>query len=274
MPRTLKDMTIVITGASAGIGKALAEELARAGAKLVLSARRTDRLEQLNRALGDGHLVVRADVSRTEDCSALIEQSVSRFGRIDTLVCNAGYGIYKRVSQTTPQDTRAIVATNLLGTTDCIHFALPVMSRQEPREGLRGQIMIVSSCVARRGIPFLGMYSATKAAQLSLAEAMRVELGPLKIAVTSVHPIQTRTEFGEVAASTGEITWPRAPLEQTVDVVARKMVRAIARPRPEVWPSPVSRWVFCGGTLAPRAVDRMVARYRRQVERHNPHLRH
>jgi short-subunit dehydrogenase len=262
-------MIVVITGASAGIGRALAEQLAGQGAWLVLSARRTDRLEQLNRSLGGGHLVVEADVSKPGECQRLIEQALQRFGRIDTLVCNAGYGIYKRVEQTSLDDTRAIFATNVFGTTDCIHFALPAMTRQDVRRGLRAQIMIVSSCVARRGIPFLGMYSATKAAQLSLAEALRIELKPSRIAVTTVHPIQTRTEFGEVASRTGEIKWPRAPLEQTVEVVARKMARAIERPRPEVWPSRISRWVFCGGTLAPRTVDRLVGRYRKKVEREN-----
>src|SRR5678815_1860160 len=123
--RTLKDMVVVITGASAGIGKALAEELHRSGAKLVLSARRTDRLDELNRALGGQHKVVRADVSKTDDCHALIEQSVQYFGRIDTLVCNAGYGVYKRIAQTTLDETRDSFSTNVFGTTDCIHFGLP-----------------------------------------------------------------------------------------------------------------------------------------------------
>lgn len=265
-------MVVVITGASAGIGKELAKELAERGAKLVLSARRTDRLEQLNAELGGSHLVVRADVSDRLQCRDLIDQAVQRFARIDTLICNAGYGIYKRVAQTTPDDTRAIFATNVFGTTDCINFALPVMAKQELRDGYRGQIVIVSSCVARRGVPFLGMYSATKAAQMALAEALRVELKPQRIAVTSLHPIQTKTEFGDVAASSGEIKWPKAPLEQTVNVVARKMLRAIARPRPEVWPSRVSRWVFGGGTLAPKTCDRLVSRYRKKVERENPGL--
>jgi short-subunit dehydrogenase len=117
------------------------------------------------------------------------------------------------------------------------------------------------------------MYSATKAAQMALAEALRVELKPMRIAVTSVHPIQTATEFGQVASSTGEIKWPRAPLEQTVDVVARKMAAAIARPRAEVWPSAVSRIAFCGGTLAPRLIDHLLSNYRKKVEQENPNLR-
>src|SRR5438132_10748543 len=90
--RRLDGMVVIITGASAGIGKALAEELSKRGAKLALGARRVERLEELNRALGGGHLVVQCDVSREEDCTRLINSAVEKFGRIDTLVCNAGYG--------------------------------------------------------------------------------------------------------------------------------------------------------------------------------------
>src|SRR5205085_3935107 len=97
--RALHDMVVVITGASAGIGKALAERLAPGGAKLVLAARRAERLEELNRALGGGHLSVRTDVSRRTDCEALIARTVEHFGRIDTLVCNAGYGTIRTIAE-------------------------------------------------------------------------------------------------------------------------------------------------------------------------------
>jgi short-subunit dehydrogenase len=116
------------------------------------------------------------------------------------------------------------------------------------------------------------MYSATKAAQLALAEAMRIELKPQRIAVTSVHPIQTGTEFGKVARETGEIQIADAPISQTVGHVARRMIQAIVRPRPEVWPSRLARWVFGLGGLAPGLADHAVSRYRRQVERQNPLL--
>jgi short-subunit dehydrogenase len=270
MSRTLKDMVVVITGASAGIGKALAEALSARGARLVLAARREDRLHALNAALGGAHLVVPADVAGAADCRRLIEASIERFGRIDTLVCNAGYGVYRRVGQTTPEETRRIFATNVLGTTDCIYYALPLLSRQEIRDGYRAQVMIVSSVVARRGIPFIGMYSATKAAQLALGDALRVELRPRRIAVTTVHPIQTSTEFGKVAEQMGEIKMPGAPIRQTVEHVARRMLAAIQRPAPEVWPSRPSRWAFGMGALAPRLADLALGRYRKKVEAANP----
>lgn len=266
MPRRLNDMVVVITGASSGIGKAVAERLSARGAKLVVAARRIERLEELNRGMSNRHLVIRADVSHPHDCEMLIARSIEQFGRIDTLICNAGHGMYRLIAQTSPQEMRRIFATNYFGTTDCIHAALPQMLVQEPRDDWRGQIIVVSSAVARRSVPFLGAYSATKAAQLSIAEALRVELKPRWIAVTSVHPIQTRTEFGQAALELGGVHIAQAPVAQTAQIVARKIVDAIVKPRPEVWPYRPARWAFGLGTLFPRLVDAAMHDYRRQVE--------
>lgn len=264
-------MVVVITGASAGIGKALAEELHRHGAKLVLSARRMDRLEELNRALGGKHLCVQTDVSKRADCEELIAKSIAHFGRIDTLVCNAGFGLYIPVAETSPQDVRRLFETNVYGTTDCIHAAVPHMRQQDKRDGFRGQIMIVSSAAARRTPPYLGIYGATKAAQLMLAEAMRVELRDAKIAVTSVHPIMTKTEFGQVAESQSGVKMPssRRAGSQSVEHVARRMIAAIARPVPEVWPSRASRWALSLATLMPKTTDRLLRKFRQNVQRQN-----
>ena len=263
--RNLRDMIVVITGASAGIGKALAEMLSARGAKLVLAARRADRLDALNGALGGNHLTVVTDVAKREDCERLIARSIERFGRIDTLVCNAGYGYYRLVANTSPDDVRKIFATNVFGTTDCIDAAMPHLLAQSPREGHRGQVMIVSSAAARRSPPYLGAYGATKAAQLSIAEAMRVEMRPKQIGVTSVHPIMTSTEFGQIAEAGGDVTIPRSGVSQTVEQVAAAMVRAIERPRAEVWPHRMSRWGLGLATLAPGLADRALNRYRRRV---------
>ena len=272
MARSLKDMTVVVTGASAGIGKALCEELDKLGAKLVLSARRDDRLQQLNAKLGGRHLVVQADVSKQEDCLRLIETAQQTLGRIDTLVCNAGYGFYSTVRDTPPERLREIFATNVFGTTDCLQAACPGMLRQPLRDGYRGQMMIVSSFVARRAVPCLGPYSATKAAQLSIAEAMRVELRDQRIAVTTVHPIMTRTEFGTASEQLGDLTLPRDgdSMTQTVEHVVGRMVQAIQKPRPEVWPSRPSRWVAGFGALLPGLMDRGMLKYFHNLQRTNP----
>ena len=266
-------MVVAISGASAGIGQALAEQLARSGARLALCARRVERLEELNRKLGGGHLTVGADVARTEDCEAFVRQTLERYGRIDTLVCNAGYGLYRKTHEFTPQEMRDLFATNVFGTSDMIHAAVPAMVNQQPPGGekWRGQIMIVSSAAARRGVPFLGPYSATKAAQLSLAEALRVELRPLRIAVTSVHPIMTKTEFGSVAENRpGSAKLPRGErFRQTVDHVVRRMVAAIERPTAEVWPHRPTRWGLGLATLFPGTADHAMSRYCRDIEAEN-----
>ena len=262
-------MVVVITGASAGIGRALAEVLAARGAKLALAARRIDRVEELTRARGGNHLAVAADVAKEEDCQQLIEQTIARFGRIDTLVCNAGYGFLCPVAQVPREKMEQIFATNLLGTTDCIRFAMPHMLKHEVQAGWRGQIMIVSSVVARRGLPFFGPYSATKAAQLSLGEAMRVELRPQRIAVTTVHPAGTDTEFGDVSASQSGGKRPRhvkGEPRQSAHTVAVKIAKAIERPRPEVWPMRPTRWALSLATFLPSVADRVLATRSDQIE--------
>jgi len=258
MRRSIDGMVVVITGASAGIGRALARDLAPLGARLALTARRLDRLEELNKELGGAHLVIRADVAIQADCERLVRESAERFGRIDTLVCNAGYGFLSTVAQTSAQCMRAIFQTNVFGTTDCISAAVPIMKRQEPRDGWRGQLMIVSSAVARRAIPYFGAYSATKAAQLSLAEALRVELKTRQIAVSSVHPIGTETEFGEVSAKLSGRRSTKIPGEivQTAEQVAVAMRHAIEHPTPEVWPFRLARLGLGLAALVPGLTDR------------------
>ncbi|MBV8781193.1 MAG: SDR family NAD(P)-dependent oxidoreductase [Phycisphaerae bacterium] len=265
-------MRVVITGASAGIGKALAIELSRAGATLVLAARRLDRLQALNESLGGGHLCVRTDVSDESQCRALIDRAAAE-GRIDTLVCNAGYGMIRTIAETSSRDMRRIFATNVFGTTDCIKAAVPVMERQSLMDGYRGQVMIVSSAAARRGLPFFGAYSATKFAQLGIAEALRIELCPAQIAVTSVHPIGTDTDFFTTAEQNASIKLPPPGMlhtRQCTAMVARKMAEAIRRPRPELWPMGLSRWGLGLSALVPRLTDYFVLKFSRNLLAQQP----
>jgi short-subunit dehydrogenase len=273
VPRQLKDMVVAITGASSGIGRTLAQQLDARGAKLALCARRLDRLEELNRELGDRHLLMRVDVAAPAECAMFVRSTLEHFGRLDTLVANAGYGQYRLTHEMSGDDVRKMFATNVFGTTDLIHAAIPHMLTQAPRdgaEGVRGQVMIVSSAAARRGVPYLGPYAATKAAQLSIAEAMRVELRGKGIAVTSVHPVMTKTEFGEVAEMGGDVKLPRmrGP-SQTVDHVARTMLRAIERPKPEVWPHQLTRIEVAFAALFPRVADFVMSKYHQSVSEAN-----
>ena len=264
MTRPLQGMVVAITGASAGIGRALAVELAARGASLALAARRRERLDALAVTLTVPVLTHTADVADPADCAAFIAATQARFGRIDTLVCNAGYGLLKGAVETSSEEWKALFATNLHGTLDCIRAALPAMRGQEVRSGWRGQVMIVSSILGRRAGPWTAAYSATKAAQLSLAEALRGELRPTRIAVTSVHPIGTRTEFFEVATvKGGSPVTADDRFRQSAEHVARRMAAAIARPRPEVWPSRPSRWMASLATFFPGLADAAAAKLTR-----------
>ena len=268
-------MVVVITGASAGIGRELAVKLAARGARLVLCARRLDRLQELSKTIGPDHLCVQTDVAKPDECADLIRQAVERFTRIDTLVCNAGYGLGLPVAQTSADAMLDIFKTNVFGTTDCIRPAVPIMLAQPLRDAYRGQIVIVSSSVARRGLPFMGPYAATKAAQMSIAEALRVELAPSRIAVTSVHPVGTTTDFFTTAAALSQShVAPHGNWLQSVDTVAARMVRIIEKPRPELWPMPLARWALNLTTFMPGITDYFMAKIRDDIAgKTNPNSR-
>jgi len=271
MPRSAQDMVTVITGASAGIGRALAIELAGRGSRLVLGARRLDRLEALNRELGAEHCCVCCDVSRPEDCRRLVLTAMEKFGRLDTLVCNAGYGMARPFEAMSLDEVHHIFQTNLFGTIDCCRAAIQVMKRQNQRDGYRGQLMIVSSACARRGLPFFSTYAATKAAQLSLAEGLRIELQPLDIAVTSVHPELVETDFFATAHDLGGMD-PAALAaggKRSAASCARRMAQAIEKPCRELWPKPLSRLSLTIATALPWLCDFFIARIRNRMLENN-----
>jgi short-subunit dehydrogenase len=262
-------MVTVITGASSGIGRALAIDLAARGSRLVLGARRLDRLQELTQGLPGEHYCLATDVSCPQDCNRIIAAAVEKFGRIDTVVCNAGYGLARAFDAMSEQDIRQIFDTNLFGTIECCRRAIPIMKQQECRDGYRGQLMMVSSACARRGLPYFTTYAATKAAQLSLAEGLRIELKPLGIAVTSVHPVLCETEFFTTATHRSGMS-PAALAQgskQTPQVVAARMVRAIERPCRELWPKPFSRLSLTIATAIPAVVDKVMCRIRDRMLR-------
>ncbi|MBN8525795.1 MAG: SDR family oxidoreductase [Planctomycetes bacterium] len=189
----------------------------------------------------------------------------ARLGRLDTVVLNAGYGLARLAELTSDADWLAILRTNLLRTAAGLRAAVPIMRGQELRDGWRGQIMIVSSSLGRRAAPDTAAYSASKAAQLSLAEAARVELAADRIMVTSVHPVRTTTPFFATCEQTSGRAMEfrgRVPT-QAPETVARRMADAIERPRPEVWPHRLSRLLLLAACAWPSLADRIMAGHRR-----------
>jgi short-subunit dehydrogenase len=253
----LNGLPIAITGASSGIGWSTAIACANAGMPVALGARRTDRLEELAakiRAAG-GRAIVRAcDVDKPEDCRALIDATIAEFGSIYSVFANSGYGFEGMVHQSDDAAVRAIFETNFYGTLNTIWPALEHMQRAG-----RGHVLICSSCLSKISMPFFAAYSATKAAQDHFGRAMRHELRPLNIHVSTVHPIGTKTEFSsQVTVRTGvpgrEATLPDT-WKQSADYVAACIVRCLERPKGEVWPSVMARYVAALATAFPGLAD-------------------
>lgn len=166
MADRIKGKVVLITGASAGIGRACAQEFARRGAKVVCLARRT----------AEGFDSISADVTDRAAVFAAVEEVKARYGRIDVLVNNAGMGISGSVEDTAYADARAIFDVNFFGALNLIQAVVPVM-----RDSGGGTIINMSSVAAELSIPFQSFYSATKAAVLSLSQALRSEVAPFNI---------------------------------------------------------------------------------------------
>lgn len=266
MTSDLRGAVVAVTGASAGIGRECVLAFARAGARVAAAARRLDRLEALAaevRALGGEVLVMKADVAEADDVRRFVQATVERFGRLDVMVNNAGYGVRGTVEETPIAAYERLMRVNYLGTVHGCQAAIPVMRRQRA-----GVIVNVSSIVGHRSLPTGGAYAATKAAQISLTEALRVELRGSGVRACSVHPVGTKTEFGEVVAreSGAAIDAPVGP-QQSARTVAEAIVRCARRPRPEVYPYPISRAIVWLSALAPGLCDWVAYRAARRAGR-------
>jgi NADP-dependent 3-hydroxy acid dehydrogenase YdfG len=252
---------VAITGASAGIGRATALRLARDGASVAICARRRDRLDRVADEIvraGGTALAVVADVTRDADMDGFVEQTISRWGQLDVMMCNAGYGLYGTIDTIQPDQMREVMDVNYLGTFNAARAALPIFRRQA-----RGHLIVISSIVGKRGVPYMGAYSATKFAQVGLAECLRAEVVGSAIHVSVVYPISTETEFFEVMTRhSGFATRATGP-RQTADDVANAIARAIERPVPEVYPLRKARGLAILNAIAPGFCDRIVKRWGR-----------
>lgn len=232
---------VIITGASSGIGAAVAREAVQRGFAVVLAARRTDRIEalavELRQAGGDA-LPVTTDVSRFEDQQRLVDETLHVFGRIDILVNNAGKPVPTGFVDTSPEALQDQWAVNVTSMATLTRLALPELLRS------RGIIVNVGSSISRFGVPGWGNYAPTKIAVAGLSDALRRELSALGVRVCLVEPGPIATEFGLHAG------WP-VNTGFPVSMVARAIVRLFDRPRRRVvipfWLAP---FLSLGGALA------------------------
>lgn len=253
---------VAITGASAGIGKATALRLARDGASVAICARRLDRLEAVAddiRRAGGQALAVAADVTKPDDMHAFVDATVKAFGRLDVVICNAGFGIYGEIDRVTPEQMQSIMDVNYFGTFHTVRAALPLFRTQG-----HGHTIIISSVAGKRGIPFMGPYCATKFAQIGMAESLRAELKGTGLHVSIVYPISTNTEFFEVMTqNSGFATRANGP-KQSPDRVADAIVRAIRKPVPEVYPYLPAKGLAVLNAIFPGLTDTLTKRWGRK----------
>src|SRR5580704_4978595 len=195
----LKGQVVIITGASAGIGAETARRLARGGAKVVLNARRQDRLDALKReieAAGGTALAIAGDVTSPEDRERLVQETMKADGHIDGLVNNAGYGQRGPLEIVSVESIRKNFETNVFSLIALTQLVMPIMRGQSS-----GTIVNISSVAGRIARPFSSVYDATKHALEALSDGMRGELAPFGVRVVIVEPGFIITEFLDVANS-------------------------------------------------------------------------
>ncbi|MCC7043741.1 MAG: SDR family NAD(P)-dependent oxidoreductase [Acidobacteria bacterium] len=257
----LAGKVVAITGASAGIGLALARHLVARGARVAAFGRRADRLDALvtETATRPGSvLAVIGDVTSEADVQTLVDRAVATFGRIDVMVCNAGIGYHGTLDETPTEVVRRLMDVNVLGTVYAARSALAVMRRQGA-----GHIIAVSSIVARRGVGGSSVYSASKAAQLAFIESLRAEFLGTPLRASVVFPVSTTTEFhAAIARDFGQAVRGHGP-KQSADHVATAIAACIERPRAEVYPYRWAKVLSVISAIAPAQADRLVRRFRR-----------
>ncbi|MBI3769251.1 MAG: SDR family oxidoreductase [Deltaproteobacteria bacterium] len=257
----MKDRTIIVTGASDGIGRALALALARRGAKLALAARNATNLAEVaarcNRAGGQA-VAIPTDVSQPEACRALVERTVEHFGSIDVLVNNAGISARARVDQITDLSVfEHIMRTNYLSAVYCTRYALPALVAR------RGLVVAVSSLQGKTGFPSWAAYSASKHAMQGFFDSLRIELrgSGVDVLVVCPGPVATDIHTRRIGRDDGAHSAPFRPPAGTMsaDECARQIVRAMERRRRELLMTAMGKVGPWLKLLAPSLVDRFVA---------------
>lgn len=253
---------VIITGASSGIGMETALAFAAAKSRLVLAARRADRLQEVARrceALGAAALAVPTDVAVRSQVDDLVKRAVDAHGRVDVMVNNAGYGMQARVHEIDEQELRNIFEVNFYGLWYGCRAVAPIMIAQKS-----GHIFNVSSVIGKRATPFNGGYSATKFAVSGLTEAMRVEMAHYDVHVTLVCPGLTATEFFDnVRGGSARAKSSFVNLRTMVppSLVAGRIVKYAGRRKPELVFTRGGRFLVLVAALWPALADHMLKYY-------------
>jgi short-subunit dehydrogenase len=255
--RQIAGSRILITGASQGIGKALAELAAQRGGKVLAAARSVDLLNELAaqvRSRGGVMEVVQADVSQAEDRERMVDAAQRHFGGLDILVNNAGIGATGSFAEATPERMRQIIEVNFFGTIETIRVFLPVL-----RCGHRAAIVNIGSILGKRAFPGRSEYSASKYAVQGFSEALRAELYTEGIDVLIVNPGLTQTNFSKNMLERRGFGLDHAR-GMTSEQVAEATLRSIERGKRETNLTRAGWWLVLATRIAPRLVDLIIRR--------------
>jgi NADP-dependent 3-hydroxy acid dehydrogenase YdfG len=233
MAGRLEGKVVVVTGASSGIGQATALALAAENAKVVVAARRADRLEELVKHIsesGKEAISITADVSEEKQAQDIIHKTKDKYGRVDILINNAGLMLLGLIDGANTEDWRRMVNTNLLGLMYMTHAVLPVMKAQG-----EGHIVNISSVAGRTARVGSGVYNATKWAVGAFSESLRQEVYKDKIRVTIIEPGAVATELSnhitDAAAKEQIQSWVKSMTPLQSEDIAAAIVYAVTQPQ-------------------------------------------
>ena len=241
----------LITGASAGLGVEFARQLSKRGHRLVLAARRKDRLEELGKELGNARAVA-IDLSKPDAVDKLMADVAKAGEQVELLVNNAGFGAIGRFAELDAKRQRQMIDLNVGALMDLCRAVAPEMIARKS-----GAILNVASTAAFQPGPKMAVYFATKAFVLSFTEALHEELKPHGVKVSCLCPGPTRTEFGEVAGFKGSGAFDKVGMESLPVVVAG--LRGLDQNRAVVVPGLVNKVGAASTRFVPRSIVRKIA---------------
>jgi short-subunit dehydrogenase len=255
----MKDKVVIITGATSGIGKALAYECAARGAKLVISGRNKDKLMEISEDLlktGIQILPVTADVSVEKDCQALILKTVEKFGTLDVLINNAGISMRALFEEVDLDVLRKLMDTNFWGTVYCTKYALPYLLKSG------GSLVGISSIAGFKGLPGRTGYSSSKFAMMGLLEVIRIENRKKGLHVLIAAPGFTASNIRNVALAKDGSQQGETPLDESklmpAETVAYKIANAIEKRKRSLILTTTGKMTVLLNKFFPAFMDKMV----------------
>ncbi|MCA9134807.1 MAG: SDR family NAD(P)-dependent oxidoreductase [Planctomycetales bacterium] len=257
--RSFDGQRVLLTGASSGIGWYLASELVRAGAMVLATSRRGDRLQALRQSFGNPRkrlLALPGDISDAAHRQRLIDTAEEQFGGLDVVINNAGIGAIGNFENASPERLRRIFEVDFFAAAELTRLAIPHLKR-----GRQPAVCVVSSVLAHRAVPGKSEYCAAKFALRGWSESLRLELKPSGIDVVTISPSTTRSEFFDSLLDTAPGSISSSLGSQSAESVARHILGALRRGQRELILSPGGKALVWLSRLAPRLLDRLLLQY-------------